>query len=70
MAYFANGTEGQIFYDRFCCRCKRDADQDCPVWLVHILYNSDGANNENSLLHKMIPEDQLSCHFFKSEEAS
>lgn len=68
MAYFSNGSEGEMFHDRFCCKCKRDADNDCPIWLMHLLYNYDECNKEDSLLHKMIPKDLSTCHFFKEQQ--
>ena len=62
MGYFSNGTEGMLYRDQYCDRCKHDVDSDCPVWLVHLLYNSDECNNKDSILHKLIPrsEDGLS----------
>lgn len=45
----SNGTEGEIFMERFCYRCKRDAafqeNQDgeygCPIILATMTHNVD-----------------------------
>lgn len=67
MAYFSNGSEGMEFEESVCSACQREGD--CPVWDMHMLYNDDGANNKDSLLHKMIPVDEdgfsRTCNFFK-----
>lgn len=58
MGYFSNGTEGDLYEDRYCRRCvHRDgADgQGCPVWSAHLFYNYDEANNDKSILHQLIP---------------
>lgn len=39
MAYFSNGTSGEIFQELWCSRCIHDVNQDCPVWLLHLIYN-------------------------------
>lgn len=51
MAYFPNGTSGEMFQDRYCCHCRhfRDRESDgypvaghggaysCPIFDVHFL---------------------------------
>ena len=41
MGYFSNGTEGMIFQDRYCSRCVHDVNNDCPIWLMHLLWSSE-----------------------------
>ena len=55
MGYFSNGTEGLDYQEQFCNRCVHDVKQDCPVWLAHMLHNYDECNNEDSILHLLIP---------------
>lgn len=72
MGYFSNGTEGQSYEAQYCNRCAHEGPEDgpgCAVLLAHLLYNYDECNNENSILHILIPrsEDGLSneeCQMF------
>jgi len=57
MGYFSNGTEGMYYYEKYCEKCVHDIDEDCPVWLLHQLYNYDECNNPDSFLHVLIPRD-------------
>lgn len=74
MGYFSNGTEGLWYEETYCLRCvhSNQGDPDgpgCAVWLAHQLYNYDECNNEESILHLLIPltKDGLSneqCKMF------
>lgn len=55
MGYFSNGTEGEIYQERYCDRCIHDHNESCPVWSAHLLYNYDDCNNDKSILHLLIP---------------
>jgi len=55
MAYFANGTEGELYEDEYCSRCIHDENGDCPILLLHLLYNYDECNKKDSFLHVLIP---------------
>ena len=52
MAYFSNGTEGELYKNEYCRRCVHDANQDCAVWLVHLIHNY--GSKEDSILHLLI----------------
>jgi hypothetical protein len=41
MGYFANGDEGDAYYERYCSRCAHSESDDCqcPVWDLHMIYN-------------------------------
>lgn len=76
MAYFATGTEGAAYQERYCLKCRhwcarRDGDpESCPVWEAHFIYNYDECENPDSILHKMIPVEgtkNLQCIFFEKE---
>lgn len=42
MAYFSNGTEGEVYRERFCDRCLYDErDGGCPIWFAHLAYCHD-----------------------------
>ena len=44
MAYFANGSEGDYFTEKYCSRCvHRDG---CPVWGMHFLWSYDACNGD------------------------
>ena len=61
MAYFSNGTEGLMYQEKYCERCKywvRDIDKigsdlGCPVWQLHELYN--GETEWQPTLNRLIP---------------
>jgi len=39
MAYFSNGTEGDMYQERWCHRCAHWSDEaGCPVWFLHELH--------------------------------
>lgn len=54
MAYFSNGTEGDMYCKQWCDRCLHQ-DSGCTVWLLHMLYNYDECNKKESMLHVLIP---------------
>lgn len=69
MAYFSNGTEGDLYYDHYCAKCEhgKDHDNPCPIWNAHLLFNYDECNNKGSILHMLIPRDGIEnkqCFFF------
>ena len=43
MAYFSNGTEGEMFYSRECRGCVHEATEDegCAIYDAHLLWNYD-----------------------------
>ena len=55
MGYFSNGTEGELYFDKYCSRCIFDRNHDCPIWGLHLEHNYKEANNAHSFLHKLIP---------------
>ena len=56
MGYFSNGTEGDCYEAQYCSRCiHEDEEHGCAVMLAHVLYNYRECNNENSILHLLIP---------------
>lgn len=64
MGYFSNGTEGEMYYSEYCMRCLHNPvlfNQDlggCAVWGTHLMHNYDECNNEESILHLLIPRDK------------
>lgn len=55
MGYFSNGSEGLAYQDKYCSRCVHDINQNCQVWLAHLLYNS---GKENQVLELLIPQNE------------
>lgn len=56
MAYFSNGTEGDMYMEQWCERCVHDnPDKGCTVMLLHLLHNYEECNKKDSFLHKLIP---------------
>lgn len=63
MAYFSNGTEGDIFRERNCDLCVHDLHGICPVWGLHLSRNYDQCEKTplgtttKDILASLIPED-------------
>lgn len=69
MAYFANGTEGHLYQEKYCVNCIHGRDmytQDlndakfCPVWGLHLDWNSDAVGKnadetKHTVLEMLIP---------------
>jgi len=74
MGYFSNGTEGMMYQEDYCDRCVHDADQSCPIWNAHMLFNYEECNKPASILHMLIPRsaDKLGneqCRMFIAKAA-
>ena len=52
MGYFSNGCEGHGYRWRWCDHCANDVDQNCKIWLDHILHNYEQPETD---LMKNIP---------------
>lgn len=75
MAYFSNGSEGMDYQAQYCERCVHDRNQDCPIWLAHLMHNYDENDKPDSILHMLIPrsKDGLSneqCKLFIEDTAT
>ncbi len=60
MAYFSNGTEGEMYRERWCFRCEflpQSDDADCPIWSAHFFYVHDRQKNPavKDILDMLIP---------------
>ena len=53
MGYFSNGTEGEVYRERFCDHCIHG--NNCVIWNWHLIDNYKGANDDDYYLHKFIP---------------
>ena len=42
MGYFSNGSEGELYEQRYCSRCIHH--KTCPVWMLHLLLNYELCN--------------------------
>ena len=62
---FSNATEGCLYQECFCFKCKNFIDKKdgrgfgCPIWDLHLFYNSDEKFQEvlDFLIPKMKIED-------------
>lgn len=61
MGYFSNGEEGERYQAEYCERCLHDVNQDCPILLIHLLFNYDQHRDENlkTVLDAFIPWDGI-----------
>lgn len=58
MGYFSNGNEGRSYETRWCDHCVHGfgtTNRMCSVMDAHMLYNYDDCNNDESILHILIP---------------
>ena len=61
MGYFPNGTSGEFYQAEYCDRCVHQGDPDgpgCAVWFAHLLHNYRDCNDEDSILHMLIPRSK------------
>ncbi len=62
MAFFSNGTEGQVYTEKYCQNCIHDSDEEmCPVWDLHLDFAYELCNEHDSpgkiILDRLIPMD-------------
>lgn len=63
MAYFPNGTAGEIYLESYCLRCKNwkqrktEDTPGCPIWDMHMLLNYD-RDKCGQALDALIPMDK------------
>ncbi len=64
MAYFANGSEGEVF-DVQCTKCKY-GEMPCPIAAVQGAYNYDACNNKTAreILDSLVKNDGT-CEMYK-----
>lgn len=64
MAYFSNGTEGEIFVEQ-CSKCKY-GELPCPIAWVQLEYNYEACNNPvaRKILDFLVNQDGT-CAMFK-----
>lgn len=59
MGYFSNGTEGAIFQEQYCIRCVHDRNEDCRIWLLHLLHNGAKESSETQhILDTLMPRSE------------
>jgi len=68
MAYFSNGTEGEVFYEQ-CMRC-RYGEEPCPIALVQMEYNYEACNNPTArkILDSLVLQDGTCTMFEEFKE--
>lgn len=71
MGYFSNGCEGDSYERAYCDRCvhQKPDNGGCMVWLAHMLHNYAECNQQDSILHLLIPRtddglDNKQCTMF------
>lgn len=59
MAYFSNGTEGEIYEAHYCQKCVHNQKDHCPVLELHLLWNYEQFDNKDKrcALDKFIKRD-------------
>lgn len=73
MGYFSNGTEGELYREAYCDKCRWDKGNQCPIWNAHLVFNYEECNKPESVLHMLIPKGKApdfgngECYFFMPE---
>lgn len=71
MGHFSNGTDGEMYQEKYCFRCVHWSDEfGCPVWFVHELHV--GEADWKPTLDKLIPMEGLfsgKCYTFRDRAA-
>jgi hypothetical protein len=62
MGYFSNGTEGMLYQEEYCDRCEHDVNEDCAVWLLHLMHSYELCNTPNNFLDALIPRNKEGCY--------
>lgn len=67
MAYFQNGTSGEVFHEQ-CARC-RFGNSPCPISLVQMEFNYEAVNNKiaTKIMDRLVRDDG-SCTVFEMAE--
>ena len=67
MAYFPNGTSGEVFADQ-CDKC-RYGQKPCPIACVQLNYNYEAANNKTAsgILNDLVKNDGT-CEMYRTFE--
>lgn len=60
MGYFSNGSMGDSYHSAVCQHCVHE--KDCTVWDLHMLHNYKECNNQDSMLHALIPRSDDHLH--------
>jgi hypothetical protein len=79
MGYFSNGTEGGIFREEFCYRCRnwgadsrsRETDEPgCPIMDAHLLHGYGAKGEVKDILDLLIERDGITntCTMFVEAE--
>lgn len=63
MAYFPNGSSGEVFEEQ-CSKC-RYGERACPIWYVQSTYNYDACNNKvaRAILDELVKNDGTCAMF-------
>lgn len=62
MGYFPNQTANDCYTAQYCAHCAHNPDDPdapmCAVMLAHMLKNYDDCNDDDSILHILIPRSE------------
>lgn len=62
MGYFSNATESDYYEAKYCNRCVNQGPPHslcCWIWLQHMLNSHKECNKPDSILHVLIPRDDV-----------
>ena len=74
MAYFPNGTSGDLYEAEYCSRCVHmDPQTGCPILMLHLLWNYEQLtdHDKQTALDLFIPREGVhngACVMFRQEQ--
>jgi len=59
MAYFPNGTDGELFEETVCKECIHyNEENGCPIFNAHLLYNYEAEGIAQKILDMLIEDKE------------
>lgn len=78
MGYFSNGTEGDMYEEKYCYKCLNyDEEKECPIISLHLHWNyeaqREGEENKKYALDWFIPRNEegpfnQQCRMFREKK--
>jgi hypothetical protein len=67
----SNGFEGELFRDEFCCRCKRDINENCSILAATFYFNINDPNYPSEWIEDIatFPDTNPRCTAFEALDA-
>jgi hypothetical protein len=68
MGYFSNGSQAADYQAQFCDRCFHDRDNNCPILLLHLLWNYDAVGRNADETKKIALNTFIPCEGIQNKQ--